>query len=68
MLPQEHRTNLESQQAMLGDEFTPEEKARLTALRQRYLIHPEYRELGIDSRRLEFARWLVAHGRLDEGH
>lgn len=48
------------------DDFTAEEKERLLALCQHFSSHPEYLELGIDERRLTFARWLVEHGRLSE--
>jgi hypothetical protein len=50
----------------LDDRFTAEEVQRLTALRQRVNVQPMHLDLGIDVRRLEFARWLVEHGRLGE--
>lgn len=49
-----------------SDDFTAEEKERLLALCQHFSAHPEYLELGIDERRLTFARWLVEHGKLSE--
>lgn len=45
--------------------FTPEEIARLVALRARSRSLDI--EQGIDERRLTFARWLVDHGKLSEG-
>lgn len=50
----------------LGGEFTWWEAACLLALRERYQGWPDYVELGLDIRRLEFARWLVRTGRLSE--
>lgn len=46
--------------------LTPEEIARLAMVRARYEGHPEYLELGLDERRLVFARWLVAKGALSD--
>jgi hypothetical protein len=45
--------------------FTPAEVARLADLRRRY-DRGEFRELTDAQRRLRFARWLVARGRLSE--
>ena len=50
----------------LGHEFTPQEAARLAALYEQYRTQPDYGELGLDIRRLQFARWLVRTGRLSE--
>jgi hypothetical protein len=52
---------------MLTGNFTPEELARLNALRASFQSRAEYLERVIDDRRLEFARWLLEHGRLSEG-
>ncbi len=46
--------------------FSRKEAERLAALRQRYQLHGEYFERVIDERRLEFARWLAEHHRLNE--
>lgn len=53
--------------AMATGNFTPEELARLNALRANFRSRAEYRERVIDDRRLEFARWLVENGKLSEG-
>jgi hypothetical protein len=45
------------------DPLTPEEKARLCALRQRLSPDSEFL-LGKEKHRLMFLRWLVEHGRL----
>ncbi len=45
--------------------FTPEEIVKLAALQARSRSIDI--ELGLDERRLKFARWLVDHGRLSEG-
>lgn len=47
--------------------FSAEEWERLSALRERISSLPDYRELDLDICRLEFARWLVRHGKLSEG-
>lgn len=49
----------------LDPSFTPEEASRLTDLQKRYRTQ-QYREHGLDARRLEFARWLIRTGRLSE--
>ena len=46
--------------------FSRKEAERLSALRQRYQLQGEYFERVIDERRLEFARWLAEHRRLNE--
>jgi hypothetical protein len=52
---------------MLTGNFTPQELARLNALRMNFRSRAEYLERVIDDRRLEFARWIVANGKLSEG-
>jgi hypothetical protein len=59
--------NSNSKPAMLTGNFTPQELARLNALRMNFRSRAEYLERVIDDRRLEFARWLVANGKLSEG-
>ncbi|HLY31780.1 MAG TPA: hypothetical protein VKQ36_12195 [Ktedonobacterales bacterium] len=49
-----------------GAQFTPTELAKLAALRENYPSHVEVQERLLDELRLEFARWLVEHGRLNE--
>jgi len=46
--------------------FTPVEFAKLSALRTRLQGRAIAVELGLDERRLNFARWLVEHDRLTE--
>lgn len=46
--------------------FTPEELARLEALRNRVQSCSVDIEVGLDECRLKFARWLVEHGKLSE--
>ncbi|MBF6589223.1 MAG: hypothetical protein IVW57_01675 [Ktedonobacterales bacterium] len=67
MMPREFSSNNTTRPATLGDSFTPEELSRLNALRQNFYTHAEYLERVIDDRRLEFARWLLEHGKLSEG-
>ncbi len=47
--------------------FTFAELARLRALRERFQAHPDHGDTDAALRRLEFARWLVQHGRLSDG-
>jgi len=46
--------------------FTPQERARLEALRARLQGLSVDAELDVNDRRLCFARWLVQHGKLAE--
>jgi hypothetical protein len=46
--------------------FSPREAERLVALKLRY-VRGGFREVTNEQKRLRFARWLVDHGRLDEG-
>lgn len=46
--------------------FTEQELERLRALRARSCALQVSEEYGVDVRRLQFARWLVTHGRLHE--
>ena len=45
--------------------FSVGEEAALRALRQRY-ERGDLNEISIEHKRLEFARWLVQHGRLTD--
>ncbi|HEU5318962.1 MAG TPA: hypothetical protein VFX49_22825 [Chloroflexota bacterium] len=45
--------------------FSAREGAALQSLRRRY-VRGELNEISIEHRRLEFARWLVQHGRLTD--
>ena len=47
--------------------FTGAQRARLTSLRAHLRSRDPACEIGLDARRLQFARWLVRHGRLSEG-
>lgn len=66
MMPQEHLNNITSRPATLGANFSADEVARLMDLRRTVHEHTEYLERVIDQRRLEFARWLLDHGKLSE--
>jgi hypothetical protein len=46
--------------------FTAEELARLSDLRRYFQEHPDHGDSQTQIRRLEFARWLVLHGKLTE--
>lgn len=52
--------------ATLDAGFTSTERERLFALRQDYAGHAEHSEWLFDAAELEFARWLVEHGRMSE--
>jgi len=47
--------------------FTGAQRARLTSLRAHLRSRDPACEIGLDARRLQFARWLVRRGRLSEG-
>ncbi|HEX6778355.1 MAG TPA: hypothetical protein VF099_09155 [Ktedonobacterales bacterium] len=64
MSPQESPTPANPSPALRS--FSRKEAERLSALRQRYQLQGEYFERVIDERRLEFARWLAEHRRLNE--
>jgi hypothetical protein len=61
-----HPQNIGVEATTLQDTFTPEELARLVALRESVAHRSIYYELGLDENRLTFARWLYEHGRLSE--
>ena len=63
MIPQPYATDSE----VLAGSFTDEEARRLEALQRRCGDSPLAIELGLDPQRLEFARWLVRRGILNEG-
>jgi hypothetical protein len=67
MLPQEYSNN-NGKPATFGGNFSAVEIARLTELRHNFFAHTEYLERVIDERRLEFARWLLDHGKLSEAN
>lgn len=50
----------------LVGQFTAEEAVRITQLQGLFRTYPVCYTLDINYQRLEFARWLVEHGRLDE--
>lgn len=67
MLSREFGTN-NVRPTILGNSFfSTDEMGRLESLRQNYYQHAEYLERVIDDRRMEFARWLIEHGKLSEG-
>lgn len=67
MLPWDRRADPINQTELLREIFTESQLAMLTALRARIAKYQAHEEHGLDERRLEFASWLVAHGRLGEG-
>lgn len=50
----------------LEGQFTPEEADRITTMRRQYQDYPDRYTFDINYQRLEFTRWLVVHGCLDE--
>jgi len=58
---------LNSAPAELVGNFTDAEKMELNILKSDFHLRPEVMERELSDRRLEFARWLVEHGRLSEG-
>jgi hypothetical protein len=67
MISRDFGANNNPRPTTLGSSFTSDELARLDALRRNYTNHAEYLERVIDDRRMEFARFLLEHGRLSEG-
>ncbi len=66
MPPHEYGNNINARPTTLGKNFTEEEVNRLADLRRNFHAHTEFLERVIDERRLEFARWLLDHGKLTE--
>lgn len=66
MLPWDRRADSTNRAELLRDVFTEPQLAMLTAFRARVVKYQAREEHGLDERRLEFASWLVAHGRLCE--
>ncbi|HLZ22372.1 MAG TPA: hypothetical protein VKQ30_09635 [Ktedonobacterales bacterium] len=66
MLPPEYANNTNGRPTTLSGNFTEDEVLRLTQLRVNFHAHAEYLERVKDERRLEFARWLLDHGKLSE--
>ncbi len=67
MITGERAEGIEAAVATSAGALTDEELRRLTMLQRRCGYQPVLLELGIDIRRLEFARWLVQRGILNEG-
>lgn len=65
MLSRDYANN--SRQVMLSGGFTMDEMEKLNDLRANYTTHAEYLERVIEDRRMEFVRFLMQHGRLNEG-
>lgn len=53
-------------QSTLNAGFTRGERERLLALRQDFAGHAAHSEWLFDAAEMEFARWLVEHGRMSE--
>jgi len=67
MLPSEYTTGYQPEAALHNGIFTVEECIGLQLLRHALHTYAEYRERCAAERRLQFARWLVEHGKLNEG-
>ena len=63
---EELTTSQASASPEMADALTSEEMRRLDAFQRSCDYQPQYLEWEIDPRRLEFARWLVQHGRLSD--
>lgn len=66
MLAWEHASDTAARSQMAREALTQDEAQRLEALRERWSAQLECAELGLDLRRLQFARWLVQRGILTE--
>ncbi|HEX6544311.1 MAG TPA: hypothetical protein VF040_21320 [Ktedonobacterales bacterium] len=67
MQPHEHADQVQTTYYSLPEyQFTKEELARLSELRERVRSHPDVRDCDIAIRRLEFARWRFEHGYISD--
>ncbi len=66
MMAHDYSSSGNSRQTALGGNFTADEAARLNDLRRNFHSHAEYLGRVLDERRIEFARWLFEHGKLDD--
>lgn len=66
MLPWDRLADRANQVELSQPIFTESQLARLTAFRARIVKYQASEEHGLGEQRLEFARWLVTHGRLSE--
>ncbi len=66
MMPQDFAHNGNGRPTTLSGNFTADEVARLNDLRRNFHSHAEYLGRVLDDRRLEFARWLLENGKLDD--
>ncbi|HEX8994929.1 MAG TPA: hypothetical protein VF812_02750 [Ktedonobacterales bacterium] len=67
MISQEHAPSAKVTVAAPPGSLSADEIQRLEAFQRSCGYQPIYRELGLDIARLEFARWLVQRGLLNEG-
>ena len=67
MITDKHTEGVQVAMATSADTLTDDEVWRLTMIQQRCGYQPLLLELGLDIRRLEFARWLVQQGIVNEG-
>lgn len=63
MLSEEHQN---STQSVTYLDLNSQEIERLTSLRDYYYSHSEFLERVLGERRLEFAKWLADHNKLEE--
>jgi hypothetical protein len=66
MMSHDYAHNGNSRPATLSGNFTADEVARLSNLRRNFHSHADYLRRVLDDRRLEFARWLLENGKLDD--
>ena len=53
---------------LLAMGFSDDEAAKLIHMKDHVPDQSEYRELLAESRRLDFARWLIEHGRIKDNY
>jgi hypothetical protein len=66
MMSHDYAHNGNSRPTTLSGNFTADEVARLSNLRRSFHSHADYLRRVLDDRRLEFARWLLENGKLDD--
>ena len=66
MMSPDYGHNANSRPATLSGNFTADEVDRLSKMRRDFHSDADFLRRVLDDRRLEFARWLLENGKLDD--